>query len=289
MSYRTKIFLAVLAIVIPPVLALSVFSIYSMKEIGSQMLSRQRESFAARYNDRLRAWQSDFALQARLELEKIDLALQWQVAEVELQPEVDTGSTSVQANAARAHEYESLRRIGKAFERSIDCQFVTLSGKTLLIQADETLNDASCDEEVAETATADRDQELPRMRIAADSGGTGARIVFARSVQWPDGGAPGTTGMVLSADRLFNLLTFPDKDPSGSRVVLMARPDSSHALSQPWPIFLQANLDGIKEKQPAHFVPGGELNIGPNALEPLQRALVTGMGGVQHPRIPHKR
>ncbi|MCK7515734.1 MAG: hypothetical protein MZV70_74990 [Desulfobacterales bacterium] len=36
MSYRTKIFLAVLAIVIPPVLALSAFSIYSLKEMGAQ-------------------------------------------------------------------------------------------------------------------------------------------------------------------------------------------------------------------------------------------------------------
>jgi sigma-B regulation protein RsbU (phosphoserine phosphatase) len=280
MSYRTKIFLAVLGIVIPPVMALSAFSVYSLKEMGAQLLSRHRQTFASRYDERLRAWHSGFALQARLELEKVELALQMQVAEVERRPEVDTGSVPAQTDAARAHTAESLRRIAASFERSMVCQFVTLDGDTLWVQGPGTLNDASCLAQNPDAGAVEREQALPGLWTATDPGGTGARIVFARSVRRPGGGVAGSTGIVLSADRLFNLLTIPDTVPSGSRVVLVALPINLRTLPELWPIILQANLDGIKEKQSARFVPGGELSVNQDTFEPLRLALDTGVGGI---------
>lgn len=286
MSYRTQIFLTVLAIVIPPVLALSAFSIYSLREMGTQMLNRQRDAFAARYNDRLRAWQSDFALQARLELEKIELALQWQLAEVERRPEFGAGNAPTHSDVNSAHESESLRRIEKAFERSMICQFITVGGEILWIQGYGSLNDSTCAENITEAVAVDTDLELHRFWTVAGPGGKDARIVFGRSVQKPDGSAAGSTGIVFSADRLFNLLTFPDTVPSGSRVVIAALSDRPHALSPEWEILLQANLDGAQEKKSARFTPGGELNADPHALVTLRRAVEFGQGGIL--RLPGK-
>jgi phosphoserine phosphatase RsbU/P len=280
MSYRTKIFMAVLAIVIPPVIALSAFSVFSLKEMGAQLLSRHRQSFASRYDDRLRAWQSGFALQARLELEKIELALQMQSVEIEHWPEVDIGSPAARTDTARVHAAESLRKIAAAFERSMVCQFVTLNGETFWTQGYEDPNDASCTNQLSWAGTADFGQEESRLRTATDPDRAGARIVFERSIRRPDGGVAGSTGLILSADRLFNLLTIPDTVPSGAHVLLVTLPDGDRSLTQRWPILLQADLEGIKEKQPALFVPGGELNISRKALEPLQRALETGLGGL---------
>ncbi len=281
MSYRTKIFLAVLAIVIPPVLALSAFSIYSLMDVGTQMLNRQRDAFAARYNDRLRAWQSDFALQSRLELEKVELALQWQAAEVGRLPPFFSGSARRQAEADPGPEWESLHRLGQTFEPALICQFLTAGGKILWIQPyGGPRDDSVCAAPMAEAVAANADSQLPRFWTAESPGGRGAWIVFARPVYGPGGKVAGSTGMVFSADRLFSLLAFPNTVPSGSQAVLAAQADADDALTAEWPILLQATLEGAEKKPSTRFSSGGSLKADPKVLEVLKRSIETGQGGI---------